>query len=133
MNTELEIKEAKIALTKCRDKIDEILNLLSNTKGWSLFDIVAGETFSSLVKRDKINNISREVEKLNELLKDAKGELEDIDFKFDSSISNKFSDKVLDIAFDNIFTDLRVNSEINQTISDLENLRDNIDKILAEI
>ena len=106
---------------------------LESASRWGLFDLFADSGLVGMVKRGKIKDINRGLDRVREKLLVAKNELNDIRIDLDDEISDSTYDFFVDVIFDNIFTDLRVNREIKEIRGNLEDLSDRVDELLNKI
>lgn len=133
MKDKNEIREAIAACDDVLNNIDRALAELSSASNWSLLDMFGGEFFSSFMKRSKINKANRNISNLKLSLNRLRKELADVDIDLPLEISNSLADNFWDVYFDNIFTDLRVRSEIKTKTSELRELRDKITYIKGRL
>ena len=100
------------------------------SKKWGKDDMVAKESMSSIAKQNKIRKVKLKFENIEKLINQFNKELEDI------KINNlEFSNITfaMDIFFDNIFTDISVQRQINDSIEDIERLEDKVQNILYKL
>ena len=100
------------------------------SKKWGKFDMVAKDSMSSIAKQNKIRKVKLKFENIEKLINQFNKELEDI------KINNlEFSNITfaMDIFFDNIFTDISVQRQINDSIEDIERLEDKVQNILYKL
>lgn len=128
-----EINEAKAALLDVKEEIGHILDKVNSAKRWGIADIFMDSMLTSMVKRNKIKDINSDLKRLQSKLMVAKEELSDVDINFESEISDTGWDNFFDIFFDNIFTDLRVNSEIKEIRENLMDLDEKVDEVLKKL
>lgn len=133
MKDKNEIREAIAACDDVLNNIDRALAELSSASKWSLMDMFGGEFFSSFMKRSKISKANKNISNLKLSLNRLRKELADVDIDLPLEISNSLSDNFWDVYFDNIFTDLRVRSEIKTKTSELRDLRDKITYIKGRL
>lgn len=133
MSQEKELKEAHQALLDLKNEIDKTIKLTESASRWGLFDIFADSGLVGLVKRGKIKDINSNLKIVRDKLEVAKRELNDIRIDLDEEIPDSTYDFFVDVIFDNIFTDLRVNSEIKEIREKLEDLGDRVDELLIKI
>lgn len=133
MKDKREIREAIAACDDVLNNIDRALAELSSASKWSLMDMFGGEFFSSFMKRSKISKANRKISDLKLSLNRLRKELADVDIDLPLEISNSLSDNFWDVYFDNIFTDLRVRSELKTKTKELRDLRDKITYIRGRL
>ena len=100
------------------------------SKKWGKVDMVAKDSMSSIAKQNKIRKVKLKFENIEKLINQFNKELEDI------KINNlEFSNITfaMDIFFDNIFTDISVQRQINDSIEDVERLEDKVQNILYKL
>lgn len=103
---------------------------LECSKKWGKVDMVAKDSMSSIAKQNKIRKVKLKFENIEKLINQFNKELEDI------KINNlEFSNITfaMDIFFDNIFTDISVQRQINDSIEDIERLEDKVQNILYKL
>ncbi|MDU6582132.1 MAG: hypothetical protein E6502_11350, partial [Lactococcus lactis] len=91
------------------------------------------EFFSSFMKRSKISKANKNISNLKLSLNRLRKELADVDIDLPLEISNSLADNFWDVYFDNIFTDLRVRSELEAKTKELRDLRDKITYIKGRL
>lgn len=133
MSQEKELKEARQALLDLKNEIDKTIKMTESASRWGLFDLFADSGLVGLVKRGKIKDINSNLKIVRDKLEVAKRELNDIRIDLDEEIPDSTYDFFVDVIFDNIFTDLRVNSEIKEIREKLEYLGDRVDELLRKI
>ncbi len=133
MSQEKELKEASQALLDLKNEIDKTIKITESASRWGLFDLFADSGLVGLVKRGKIKDINSNLKIVRDKLEVAKRELNDIRIDLDEEIPDSTYDFFVDVIFDNIFTDLRVNSEIKEIREKLEDLGDRVDELLIKI
>lgn len=133
MSQEKELKEARQALLDLKNEIDKTIKITESASRWGLFDLFADSGLVGLVKRGKIKDINSNLKIVRDKLEVAKRELNDIRIDLDEEIPDSTYDFFVDVIFDNIFTDLRVNSEIKEIREKLEDLGDRVDELLIKI
>ena len=103
---------------------------LECSKKWGKVDMVAKDSMSSIAKQNKIRKGKLKFENIEKLINQFNKELEGI------KINNlEFSNITfaMDIFFDNIFTDISVQRQINDSIEDIERLEDKVQNILYKL
>lgn len=128
-----EIREAIDACDDVLANVDKALAELSSASNWSLLDMFGGEFFSSFMKRSKISKANKNISNLKLSLNRLRKELADVDIDLPLEISNSLADNFWDVYFDNIFTDLRVRSELKAKTKELRDLRDKITYIKGRL
>ena len=92
-----------------------------------------GEFFTSWIKRNKIKEANQDISTIAESLKSLNKELEDVDMTLPEGVSDNISDRVWDLWFDNIFTDIRVQGEIKDSLRQLAIFRKSILDLIVKL
>lgn len=125
----VQLKEAILACEDTMDKVNSAISELRSARNWGIMDIIGGGFFSSLIKRNKINNASYMTRELNNSIIVLRRELEDININMVDFVETSELNKFFDVWFDNIFSDLSVQSEINSNLAKLEDFKDKLDRL----
>lgn len=133
MNRKKELEEALEAARIVLRDTYSALNILGKANKWSFLDILGGEGLSSLMKRNHIRSANRAINELKKDIERLRKELGDINIDLPGEISDILSDNMFDIFFDNIFTDLRVRSEIKGKINELVEFRDRVQSLIQRL
>ncbi len=128
-----ELQEARDQAVIVIEKIDRALDTLDNAKFWGMWDMFGGEFFSSWKKRNKIKEANLYIEGITDSVKDLEKELKDVDMVLPEEISDTMNDRVFDIWFDNIFTDMKVQREIKGSIRELRDFRDVVEDLVIRL
>lgn len=133
MNRLKELQEARDQAVIVIEKIDRALDTLDSAKFWGMWDMFGGEFFSSWKKRNKIKEANQYIEGITDSVKDLEKELKDVNMVLPEEISNTMNDRVFDIWFDNIFTDMKVQREIKVSIRELRDFRDVVEDLVIRL
>ncbi len=95
--------------------------------------MIAGDMFASLIKRDKISKVNSRMDYLRRVLQEAQKELADVNITLASEISNSSSDYFWDVWFDNIFTDFRVQGELDKVAENINQLERQVGLALKDV
>lgn len=133
MDKEKEIKEAKAAAVEVLLRLDEALKSLKDASSVSVWDMVGGGSFFSVIKRKHMQEANLNIKEASIYLKCLNEELDDIGMKLPKEISDTMSDNVMDIYFDNIFTDIRVAGEIKEKLDELKSFRTGIENLIMKL
>ena len=128
-----ELQEAKDAANKIIEKIDRAMDYLDSAEFWGMWDIFGGDFFSSLKKRNKIEEANECIKDIVDSVKVLNKELKDVDMVLPEEISNTMNDRTFDIWLDNIFTDLRVQEEIKDAMKELREFKNGIEDLLIRL
>ncbi|WP_055078305.1 hypothetical protein [Lagierella massiliensis] len=133
MDRKKELQEARDAADIVIEKIDRAMDSLDSAEFWGMWDIFGGDFFSSLKKRNKIEEANEYINDITDSVKVLDKELKDVDMVLPEEISNTMSDRTFDIWLDNIFTDLRVQDEIKEAMSELREFRNGIEDLVIRL
>lgn len=133
MDRKKELQEAKDAANKIIEKIDRAMDYLDSAEFWGMWDIFGGDFFSSLKKRNKIEEANECIKDIVDSVKVLNKELKDVDMVLPEEISNTMNDRTFDIWLDNIFTDLRVQEEIKDAMKELREFKNGIEDLLIRL
>lgn len=133
MDKEKEVKEAKAAAVEVLLRLDEALKSLKDASSMSVWDMLGGGSFFSVIKRKHMQEANLNIKEASIYLKCLNEELDDIGMKLPKEISDTMSDNVMDIYFDNIFTDIRVAGEIKEKLDELKSFRTGIENLIIKL
>lgn len=123
MNYQSQHEDLQLQLHNTITQLDKIISQLKSAKQWSWVDLLGGDLFSSMVKRKKMKKISSDLQQLQPQLNALKHNLQDANIQVDSSFDHSTMRQTFDMFFDNVFTDLKVQGEIKQLLTELTALR----------
>lgn len=129
MKSSQEIYEASQACQRVLDKIADAKRELGSARNWGLFDMIGGGFFSSLIKHGKMGRAEQIMSEVSRELKILQKELADVGSSVELSLNNTQLNQFLDIAFDNIFTDWMTQSKIENAMSELNELEDDVTRL----
>lgn len=115
-----EIEEAIAACKALVGSLNSAKEGLSSAQGWGMFDIIGGGLITSLVKHDHINRASAFIKDASDKAKLLAREIADLKmyFEIERFEIDSFS-RTFDTFFDNIFSDLSIQTEINQAYENI--------------
>lgn len=122
-----EIDEAFYIGQKILRYVDEAIDALDSAKSWSTVDMLGGGFLTDVVKYDHIDKAESIMQKVEVGLMRYQEELKDVSNGWDSGyeyLSN--SHRLMDFMLDNIFTDVSNYNKIQDNLSSLENLLNQI-------
>lgn len=127
----IEIDEALKAADKTIAIAKDAEDNLSSAEGWATYDVwTKGGIFSHMAKYDRIDSAEAAFGMLEDQLKDLHKELADVNIHGSSELIYVDSTtRAIDFWFDNIFTDINVRSMIQENISKLNELYEQIDSV----
>lgn len=118
-----ELKEAKVAAQQVILRMDSAIKSLESAKSWGWVDLFGGGLFTSLFKRDNIRHANNDIREISQALHQLNQELEDVNMTLPLEISDTCSDTFFDVWFDNILTDLQVQDEISNKLTEVKKFR----------
>ena len=133
MDKEKEIQEAKAAAVEVLLRLDEALKSLKDASSMSVWDMLGGGAFFSVIKRKHMQEANLKIKEASIYLKCLNEELDDIGMKLTKEISDTMSDNVMDIYIDNIFTEIRVAGEIKEKLDELKSFRTSIENLIIKL
>lgn len=125
-----EIEESIVAGNRLLNEVNNAKKLLESAKTWGTIDLLGGDFLSSLAKHEKVNDAQKCFRRISNLLNDFNRELKDVNI---TSLNFSTTIKSVDIFFDNIFTDITVNRQINNSYEDICNLQTKVSRILNSL
>ncbi|GKU26125.1 hypothetical protein [Clostridium folliculivorans] len=131
-----ELKEAIFAGERLLGAIDSANESISSAMNWGKADIFMDSMVISMAKHKKIDDAQDKLNNIPYLVDKFKKELSDV-----SIVSNEISQtitfssftKAFDIFFDNIFTDIAVQSKIEDSYYKLKNLSSQVDSCVSRL
>ncbi len=115
MTINKELLDVKVQGEKVLTLIDQALAKIDSARNWGLFDLFAGGMMSSLVKRGRMkerNHLMQEIEQALVRLQKEYGEVElKLPIKFRLDVASEMGD----VWFDNVFSDLSVQNNLNES------------------
>jgi len=128
-----EIKEAIDAGKRANNALLDMKDNLSSAKSWGVWDMMGGGLISNMAKHSAIDKASSSGKNAEHYLKLFKKELSDVnqftDLKIDITSFTKFAD----FFFDGFFVDWFVQSKINNSLFNVNNVYERIDIIISEL
>lgn len=125
-----EIDESIVAGNRLLNEINSAKKLLESAKTWGTIDLLGGDFLSSLAKHEKVNDAQRCFRRISNLLDDFNRELKDVNI---TNLNFSTTIKAVDIFFDNMFTDISVNNQINNSYEDICKLQTKVSRILNNL
>jgi hypothetical protein len=127
------LNEIKGMLKKTLSLLDEAEKNLRSARNWGIYDILGGKLFSGLIKHSKIDRAQKLMGRLHRNLNLLQKEFKD----FNSSVSDDLGmsgiSRFMDIAFDNLISDWLIQSRINKSLSELDELRSDLNRALNQL
>lgn len=130
-----ETEEALGAARRAYDTAHSAVKYLDDAEGWATWDVWFGKgLLSHMVKYDKIDKAQEVFERLNAQINQLRLELNDIDLEIAlPPLAIDSTTRFFDFWFDNIFTDLKVRSQIREYQNHVRDLYDRIAGIINRL
>lgn len=132
----LDIKELDEAI-KAGNAVLSVLNTaldyLSNAEDWGTWDMIGGGYFATAEKHSNIDDANDCVIQAQELLRRFKLELGDVDIRCDVDVSIDSFDTFADFFFDGLISDWVVQSQIEDSINNVSEVRDNVAQVVRNL
>lgn len=128
-----ELLEAKRAAQEAMTILQQAQSELKSARGWGIFDLIGGGMIASFAKRSRMNAMRNTLEILDASLGTLSDELQDVPLHTPARPDDSFTAQLLDIGFDNVFTDLYVQGELNETGRQLDRLEETLTQMLREL
>ncbi|MBS4750502.1 hypothetical protein KG091_05375 [Carnobacteriaceae bacterium zg-ZUI78] len=113
-----------------REKLVITKNILSSAKNWGIYDLWSGGFFTSLVKREKMDNAYKDLKEVEKLCNELSSYLNGITLTLNPNMLNADKNRGWDIWFDNLFTDFKVQRDIKNTLEKVCDLQDEVEDII---
>lgn len=128
-----ELLEAKRAAQEAMTILQQAQSEQKSARGWGIFDLIGGGMIASFAKRSRMNAMRNTLEILDASLGTLSDELQDVPLDTPARPDDSFTAQLLDIGFDNVFTDLYVQGELNETGRQLDRLEETLTQMLREL
>lgn len=128
-----EVQEAVDAGQSALSTAESILSSLDSAHGWGVYDMLGGGLIADIAKHDKLEEAQRKMENLQRELKSFQRELTDVSSHAEVQIEVSGFMKFADYFFDGFLVDWMVQDKIDQSISQIQNIRKEIETILAQL
>lgn len=129
MNRLNELNEARQAAEQVLSLIETAADQFKRARSWGTWDLLGGGLISGMAKRARIDDANRTLADLQTALDCLAAELADVGTTAPGGPSQTSYDYVVDLCFDNIWTDWRVQGEINRALDELTDLWDKVSAI----
>lgn len=128
-----EIKEAIDAGKRANNALLDMKDNLGSAKSWGVWDMMGGGLLSNMAKHSAIDKASNSGKNAEHYLRSFKKELSDVNQFTDLQINITSFTKIADFFFDGFFVDWFVQSKINNSLSNVNNTYERIDRIISEL
>lgn len=128
-----EVEEAIRAGREALDASDSILSSLGSAENWGAWDLIGGGLITDMIKHSKLDEAQNQVTVLQEKLRRFKTELADIEIQADLQVGISGFMRFADVFFDGLFADWAVINKINNSKSQVQDTRAQIDRVLNHL
>lgn len=113
-NQDKEMMEAIFAAEEALVHLKKAKKYLDKAKNWGIFDILGGGLFVSLIKHSRMDEANEEIQQAKLAIENLHRELQDVQDYINVDLNLEPFLAVTDYLFDNMFSDLLVQSKINE-------------------
>ena len=132
-NQKKEILEALDVGQIVSDSTNSILSSLDSAEGWGTWDLIGGGLLSNLEKHSHLDEAQRQIERLQKELRHFKTELADVTINADIQVNIDGFLRFADYIFDGIFADWAVLDKINQSQTQMMNIKVQIEEVIEHL
>lgn len=125
-----EIQEAKVVAQEVLTLLTDVERHLKSARNWGFYDMLGGGFLSSLIKHGKIDKAEALLRRVSAKLQLLQKELSDVYMGLDAHVNVSGFERFMDIAFDNIISDWMVQSKIQDSLSQVNRVRSNVQEVL---
>lgn len=130
---ERELEEAIEAGTAALRTTADVTQIIESAKDWATFDLLGGGLLADLAKHDKLDHAQKLVEDLQVQLQRFNRELSDVTIRAHLQVSIDGMLKFADFFFDGLLADAAVLDKIKQSLTQVEQTREDILTILRQL
>lgn len=128
-----EVKEAISAGEVANKALDEMKKHLDSARSWGVWDIVGGGFLSNMAKHSAIDDANKAAHDFKYVLKNFEKELSDVSEFSQVEVDISGFTTFADFFFDGFFVDFFVQSKINDSISNVDNVYSKINGIILNL
>ncbi|MFB0971731.1 MAG: hypothetical protein GX666_01470 [Tissierellia bacterium] len=125
----LEIQEAINAADDALLYLKEAEKFAKSAGNWGMFDILGGGFFATMIKREKMEDVEKNISKAQKAIEVLNLELKDLETIIDVNIETGDFLTFADYFFDGFIADFMVQEKINNAIKQIENAILNIEEL----
>lgn len=115
MTINKELLDVKVQGEKVLTLIDQALAKIDSARNWGLFDLFAGGMMSSLVKRGRMKESNQLMQEIEQALVRLQKEYGEVELKLPIKFRLDIASEMGDVWFDNVFSDLSVQNNLNES------------------
>lgn len=128
-----EVKEAINAGKNASSALSQMMEPLDSARNWGMWDMLGGGFFTDMVKHSKIDDANKMSYDVQQCLKRFQKELDDVNEFTDIAVDIGSFATFADFFFDGLFADWFVQSKINESISNLDNVNRKVGDIIEDL
>ncbi|MGI5854506.1 MAG: hypothetical protein ACOX8I_09340 [Bacillota bacterium] len=125
-----EIYEARSAAYDVLSLLREVERQLKSARNWGIYDMLGGGMFSTLIKHGKVDKAETLLRQVRDKLIILQRELGDVRVNFATEFRLTGFERFMDFAFDNILTDWLVQSKIQNTLREVNDLMTEVQRVI---
>ena len=128
-----EIQEALRAGQSALETTETILSSLDSAEGWGTWDLLGGGLLSDMIKHSHLDEAQQQVEDLQVQLRRFKTELTDVNISANIQVNIDGFLGFADYFFDGLFADWAVLDRINQSKTQVQDTKNQIEQVLSHL
>jgi hypothetical protein len=128
-----ELEEAIYAGSLVNEKLKYMISSLESAGNWGTWDMLGGGFLATAVKHSRIDEAGHYASGVQQLLREFRHELEDVNTYVDLDVNIGSFETFADYFFDGLISDWIVQSRINDSLSNAFGMKENIDSIMVEL
>lgn len=128
-----EINEAINAGNIAMKALKQLTDTLESARSWGQWDMFGGGLLATAAKHSRIDDAKRQVNEVQRLIRMFNKELLDVNISTDIKINIGSFDTFADYFFDGLISDWIVQSKINDSLNNVNNVSRNLNKTLSTL
>lgn len=128
-----EMDEAIQAGIRAKEKAEDVVGELDSAKGWGVYDMLGGGMISGMIKHDHINHAQDQIEDVQLTIRAFNTELADVVDTKELKVNIGEMLRFADFLFDGLFVDMMVQDEIEQALTNMQEVVERIVSVLEEL
>lgn len=129
-----ELDEAILAGEQALNTVNEVLDSLDDAEGWAAWDTFGGGgLLTDMMKHDHLDDAQSKINQLQVELRKLKTELADVEVHADIQVQIEEFLKFADYFFDGLFADWTVMDKIDESTSEVEHTKSEIEAVIGKL
>jgi hypothetical protein len=128
-----EIGEAILAGNRVITQLNQVEKSLNSAHGWGTWDMFGGGLMTDMIKHSHIDDARADASAVQSLLNQFKTELADVHITSQIHIDIEGFSKFADFFFDGLISDWVVQSKINDSLSSVSKVKNEVNQVLAKL